>query len=73
MSMTKDEAGGMDWRISEIATELIVTEPVGSLSPEDVKKVVRMVLDHLGEEKHRMAQRERDTAVSDRAYQSDVE
>ena len=73
MSMSGKESGGTDWRIGEVTTELTVTDAVGSLSPEDVKKLVRLVLQHLREDKYRAAQLERDTAVSDRAYQSDVE
>jgi hypothetical protein len=66
-------SGGMDWRIHEVSTELVVTEPVGSLSPEDVKKIVALVLDHVRQEQHSAAQRARDTVISDRAYRSDVE
>jgi hypothetical protein len=66
-------SGGMDWRINEVATELVVTESVGSLGPEDVKKIVALVLEHIRQEQHCAAQRERDTAVTDRAYRSDVE
>jgi hypothetical protein len=58
----------MDVRINEVVTELVVTEPVGSLSPEDVRKLVALVVDHLRQEKDRTADRERDTAFSDRSY-----
>jgi hypothetical protein len=67
-----ENSGGTDWRIGEVSTELVVTEPVGSLRPEEVKKIVALVLEHLRHEQHRSAQRERDTAVTDRAYHSDV-
>jgi len=64
---------GHDWRINEVNTELVITESVGALGPEEVKKIVTLVLQHVREEKNRLAQHERDTAISDRAYQSDVE
>jgi hypothetical protein len=64
---------GHDWRINEVNTELIVTESVGSLRPEEVKKIVALVLQHVREERNRSAQRERDTTITDRAYRSDVE
>ncbi len=65
--------GGSDWRINEVATELVVTEKVGSLGPDEVKKIVAIVLEHLRHERHHSAQRDRDTAITDRAYRSDVE
>jgi hypothetical protein len=73
MSMGGTGSGGADWRINEVSTELVVTESVGSLKPEEVKKIVAIVLDHIRQEKHRAAQHERDTSINDRAYQSDVE
>jgi hypothetical protein len=73
MSPGGADAGGMDWRINEVATELVITEAVGSLRPEEVKKIVALVLDHLRHEQHRSEQRERDTKITGRAYHSDVE
>ena len=66
-------AGGSDWRINEVLTELVVTESVGSLRPDEVKKIVAMVLEHLQKEQRRLAQHQRDTAINDRAWRSDVE
>jgi hypothetical protein len=66
------EAGGTDWRIGEVVTDITVTESVGSLGPDEVKKIVALVLEHLRHEQHRTDQRQRDTAISDRAYRSDV-
>jgi len=66
-------ASGHDWKINEVSTELIVTESVGPLGPEEVKKIVALVLQHVREERNRLAQHKRDTAITDRAYQSDVE
>lgn len=66
-------ANGHDWRINEVATEVIVTESVGPLGPEEVKRIVALVLQHVREERNRLAQHQRDTAITDRAYHSDVE
>jgi hypothetical protein len=73
MSAAGGQAGGADWRINEVSTELVVTESVGALGPAEVKRIVAIVLEYLRNEKHNSAQRERDTAVTDRAYRSDVE
>jgi hypothetical protein len=66
-------SAGMDWRIHEVATELIVTESVGSLNPAEVKRIVALVLEHMRQDHEHAGQRARDTAVTDRAYRSDVE
>jgi hypothetical protein len=58
----------MDVRIGEVVTELTVTEGVGPLSPEDVRKIVTLVLEQLRQEQDRAQQRERDTGLHDRAY-----
>ncbi len=58
----------MEVRISEVVTDLVVTEGVGSLSPEEVKKIVTLVLDQIKEQQGRTAQRERDTTIHDRAF-----
>jgi len=73
MSTAGAESGGSDWRINEVSTELVVTESVGSLNPEEVKKIVAIVLEHVRQEQHRADQHKRDTTINDRAYQSDVE
>jgi hypothetical protein len=58
----------MDVRIGEVVTEMVVTEDIGPLSAEDVKRLVALVLEKVRQEQDRMAQRERDTMVRDRAY-----
>jgi len=60
-----------DIRIGEVSTELIVTEAVGPLSPEDVRKLVLQVLAQLRVEQDRQAQRQNDTAIHDRAFRAD--
>ena len=67
------DTGGMDWRIGEVATDIVITESVGALGPAEVKKIVALVLEHLQSEQHRTDQRQRDTMITDRAYRSDVE
>jgi hypothetical protein len=66
-------SGDMDWRINEVATDLVVTEAVGSLSPEELKRVIALVMERVRQERDRMAQHERDTRITDRAYRTDVE
>ena len=61
----------MDVRINEVVTELVVTEAVGPLAAEDVKRLVALVLEQVRREQDRHAQRERDTAVTNRAFQVD--
>jgi hypothetical protein len=73
MSAEGGGAEGTDWRINEISTEIVVTESVGSLGPEEVKRLVAIVMEHLKHERHRSAQHKRDTMITDRAYRSDVE
>jgi hypothetical protein len=73
MSTAGSEPGGSDWRINEVSTELVVTESAGSRNPEEVKKIIAIVLEHIRQEQLRTAQQKRDTAINDRAYQSDVE
>ena len=60
----------MDVRIGEVTTEVVVTEAVGTLSPDEVKRLIALVLEQLRWEQDRMAQRERDTAIADRAFRA---
>jgi hypothetical protein len=57
-----------DVRINEVATEIVVSEAVGSLSAEDVKRLVALVLAQVRQEQDRAAQRAKDTIIRDRAY-----
>jgi hypothetical protein len=54
----------VDVKIGEVSTELVVTEGVGSLTPEEVKRLVTIVLEQLRQEQDRAAQRQRDTAIN---------
>jgi hypothetical protein len=60
----------MDVRIGEVTGEIVVTESIGSLGPEDVKKLVALVLDHLRDEQARLAQRESDTTIHESVFRT---
>jgi hypothetical protein len=61
----------MDVKIGEELTEMVVTESVGALGPEDVKKLVAMVLERVRAEQDRAEQRSRDVTIKDRAFRPD--
>ena len=55
--------------INELETHLTVTEGLGPLSAEEVKRIVAMVLAQIGTEQDRMARLAKTTTIRDRAYQ----
>lgn len=59
-----------DVRIGEVQTEVVVTEGVASLSPEDVKRIVEIAMQQVRQEQDRMAQQKRDTSVFDSNYEA---
>jgi len=59
-----------DVRIGEVQTEVVVTESVASLSPEDVKRIVEIAMQQARQEQDRVAQRQRDTSVFDSNYEA---
>jgi hypothetical protein len=59
-----------DVRIGEVQTEMVVTEGVASLSPEDVKRLVEIAMQQFRQEQDRKAQQQRDTSVYDSSYQA---
>jgi hypothetical protein len=61
----------MDVKIGEVVTEMVVSEGVGTLGPEEVKKLVGLVLEQVRQERDRSEQRERDTAIKDRVFRPD--
>jgi hypothetical protein len=61
-----------DVRINEVVTDIAVTDSVGPLSPEDVKRIVAIVMAQVKTEQDRIAQRAKDTTIRDRAYQPRV-
>jgi hypothetical protein len=58
----------MDVHIQEVTAEVVVSDPVGPLSPEEIKRLVAIVMEHLRGEQDRSAQREKDTRITDRAF-----
>jgi hypothetical protein len=60
----------MDVEIDEVMTDLIVTDPHGALSREEMRNIIQTVLQHVRAEQHNARQREKDTGVRDRAYQA---
>ncbi len=62
----------MNVRINEVVTDLEITEGVGALSPEEVKKLVKLVLEQVRHEQDKAEQQKRDTKITDRAYHPDV-
>jgi hypothetical protein len=58
--------------IAEVHTDIEITEPVGSLDPADVKKLVALVMEHMQAQQHQNDLRRQDDRVSDRAFQPDV-
>ena len=52
-----------DVQIKEFATHIEVTEGVGPLSPEQVKQIVTLVLEHVSREQRGLEQRARDTRI----------
>ncbi len=61
-----NEPAGVE--IQEARTELVITEGVGPLSREDIQKLVALVLQHVRQEQEARAQREKDTAVTNRVF-----
>lgn len=59
-----------DYHVGEVLTEIVVSEGVGSLSPAEVRKLVALVLEHVQGEQDRIARKEKDTVVRDRASSS---
>ncbi len=64
--------GSSDVRIDEVVTEIEVTEGVGPLSAAQVKQIVRLVLEHVSNERYRLEQRARDTRIHDRAFRPET-
>jgi hypothetical protein len=61
-----------DVRIGEVVTEMVVTEGVGSLSQEDVKRIVSIAMEQFRREQDRNAQQRRDTSVYDSSYEANA-
>ncbi|HEV7395164.1 MAG TPA: hypothetical protein VGN86_01535 [Pyrinomonadaceae bacterium] len=61
-----------DVRIGEVQTEVVVTEAVGSLSPEDVKRIVAIAMEQFRQEQDRIGQRQKDTGVHESNYEANT-
>ncbi|PWT94156.1 MAG: hypothetical protein C5B55_03135, partial [Blastocatellia bacterium] len=59
-----------DVRIGEVQTEMVVTESVGSLGSEDVKRILELAMQQFRQEQDRMSQKQKDTAVFDSSYEA---
>jgi hypothetical protein len=58
----------LDVRIGEVVTDLTFTESVGSLGPEELKRLVLLVAEHLRRTEDLSAQRSRDVTIANSAY-----
>lgn len=61
-----------DIHIDEVHTEMEITEGVGSLGPEEVRKLVGLVLAQLKAKKDHDELRQRDNRLQNSAYVSDL-
>lgn len=59
-----------DVKIGDVQTEMVVTESVGSLNADDVKRIVDIAMQQFRHEQDRMSQRQRDTALFDSNYEA---
>jgi hypothetical protein len=57
-----------DVRIGEVVTEIVVTEGIGPLGPDEVRSLVALVLDHVRQDQQRRSDRTRDTELRDRVF-----
>ena len=58
--------------IDEVHTDLVITDAVGPLSAEDMRKVIAQVMEHIRDREDHAKRRREDDSVGDRAYVSDV-
>jgi hypothetical protein len=61
-----------DVRVGEVVVDLDITEGIGPLGPEEVRALVAKVLELVRHDQARDADRERDTAIYDRAFRPKV-
>ena len=60
-----------DVYINEVQTQLQISEGVGSLGPEDVKKLVALVMAELKSQQYNHSLREQDSRLQGSAYVPD--
>ena len=63
----------LDVRIGEVVTDLMLTEGVGALAPEEVNRLVALVTEHIRRSQDSAAQRSRDVTIGNSAYHSTQE
>jgi hypothetical protein len=59
--------------IHEVRTDMIITEGIGPLSKADVQQLVTLVLEQVGHQQDAKAQREKDTAITNRVFPPHVQ
>lgn len=60
-------------RVGEVVTEIVVTDGIGPLGPEEVRSLVMLVLEHVRQEQRRQGDQSRDTRMRGRAFQPSTE
>jgi hypothetical protein len=58
-----------DVRVGEVMTEIVVTEGIGPLGPQEVKALVALVLEQVRQDQRRQEDQQRDTRLRGRAFQ----
>jgi hypothetical protein len=61
-----------DVRVGEVLTEVVVTDGIGPLGPQEVRALVALVLDHVRQDQRRQEDQQRDTRLRDRSFQSEA-
>ena len=61
-----------DVQINEVHTEMEITDSVGTLGPQEVKKLVALVMVQLKAQRHHDELREQDNRLQNSAYVSDL-
>lgn len=62
----------MDVRIGEVVTEVVVSDTVGALGPDEVRRLVTLVLEQVRHETDRRDQQARDADIRDRVFRTEV-
>jgi hypothetical protein len=62
----------MDVKIGEVAAELMVTEGTGSLSREEVQKIVNLAVAQMRTEMARTSQMRNEATVRDRVFRPEI-
>jgi hypothetical protein len=63
----------MKVQIGTVNTMLDFNEPVGSLSPDEVRRLMQMLQDHQAEVQWKQSRHEEDRAIRNRSYMPDSE